>query len=57
MEEATTTSESPKLLAELVERYGFRHVFLDLRDFGAIQYKRRRLIAWRIFEHTTALTG
>jgi len=47
MEEATTTSESPRLLAELVERYGFSHAFFDLRDFGAIQYKRKRLMAWR----------
>ena len=47
MEEATTTSESPRLLAELVERYGFSHAFFDLRDFGAIQYRRKRLMAWR----------
>ena len=47
MEEATTTGESPRLLAELVERYGFSHAFFDLRDFGAIQYRRRRLMAWR----------
>jgi predicted alpha/beta hydrolase len=36
-----------RLLAELVERHGFSHAFFDLRDFGAIQYRRRRLIAWR----------
>jgi len=47
MEEASTTSESPRLLAELVERYGFSHAFFDLRDFGAIQHRRRRLVAWR----------
>jgi len=47
MEEATTTSESPKLLAGLLSRYGFRHSFFELRDFGAIQHKRKRLIAWR----------
>jgi len=47
MEEAATTSESPKLLAQLLAQYGFRYGFYDLRDFGAIQYRRRRLIAWR----------
>ena len=47
MEEATTTSESPKLLAQLLTQYGFSYGFFDLRDFGAIQYRRRRLIAWR----------
>ena len=47
MEEATTTSESPRLLAELVKRYGFSHAFFELRDFGAIQHRRKRLIAWR----------
>jgi hypothetical protein len=46
MEEAATTGESPRLLAELVERYGFSYSFFELRDFGAIQLKRRRLIAW-----------
>jgi DNA (cytosine-5)-methyltransferase 1 len=51
MEEATTTSESPGMLASTLARYGFRRIFLDLRDFGAIQYRRRRLIAWRIFGH------
>jgi len=48
MEEATTTSESPKLLAQLLAQYGFRYGFYDLRDYGAIQYRRRRLIAWRV---------
>jgi hypothetical protein len=48
MEEAATTSGSPKLLAQLLSQYGFRHGFFDLRDFGAIQYRRRRLIAWRL---------
>jgi predicted RNA methylase len=47
MEEAATTSESPKLLAQLLTQYGFRYGFFDLRDFGAIQLRRRRLIAWR----------
>ena len=48
MEEATTTSESPKLLAQLLTQYGFRYRMLDLRDYGAIQHRRRRLIAWRV---------
>jgi hypothetical protein len=47
MEEATTTSESPKLLAQLLTRYGFSYKILDLRDYGAIQFRRRRLIAWK----------
>jgi len=48
MEEAATTSESPKLVASLVTQYGFSYRMLDLRDLGAIQYRRRRLIAWRV---------
>jgi site-specific DNA-cytosine methylase len=47
MEEATTTSESPKLLSDMLTRYGYSYVFFDLRDFGAIQYRRRRLVAWK----------
>ena len=48
MEEAATTSESPRLLADMLKQYGFKYSFYDLRDFGAIQYRRRRLIAWRV---------
>jgi len=48
MEEAATTSESPGLLADMLTRYGFSHSFFELRDFGAIQHRRRRLIAWRM---------
>jgi DNA (cytosine-5)-methyltransferase 1 len=47
MEEAATTSESPRLLSQLLHQYGFMHSYFDLRDFGAIQRRRRRLIAWR----------
>jgi site-specific DNA-cytosine methylase len=47
MEEAATTSESPKLLTQLLAQYGFSYKILDLRDYGAIQYRRRRLVAWR----------
>jgi predicted RNA methylase len=47
MEEAATTSESPKLLAQLLTRYGFSYKILDLRNYGAIQFRRRRLIAWK----------
>ena len=47
MEEAATTSESPKLLTQLLSRYRFQHKYFDLRDYGAIQYRRRRLIAWK----------
>jgi hypothetical protein len=47
MEEAATTSESPRLLAQLLSQYDFNYSFFNLRDFGAIQANRRRLIAWR----------
>ena len=47
MEEAATASESPDLLADVLARYGFNYSFVELRDFGAIQYRRKRLIAWR----------
>jgi len=47
MEEATTASGTPELLADMVARYGFSYGFFDLRDFGAIQYRRRRLVAWK----------
>jgi hypothetical protein len=47
MEEAASTSESPMLLTQLLRQHGFNYGFFDLRDFGAIQYRRRRLIAWR----------
>ena len=47
MEEAATTREAPQLLAQLLQKYGFNHGFYDMRDFGAIQLRRRRLIAWR----------
>jgi hypothetical protein len=30
-----------------LRQYGFNYKMLDLRDFGAIQYRRRRLIAWK----------
>jgi site-specific DNA-cytosine methylase len=48
MEEAATTGEAPKLLTELLSQHGFMYGFFDLRDFGAIQNRRRRLIAWKI---------
>jgi len=47
MEEAATTSESPKLLMRSLAQYGFSYRMLDLREFGAIQLRRRRLIAWK----------
>jgi predicted RNA methylase len=48
MEEATTTTESQRLVTQLVAQYRFNYGFYDLRDYGAIQYRRRRLIAWRV---------
>jgi hypothetical protein len=47
MEEAATAGGTPELLADMVARYGFSYGFFDLRDFGAIQYRRRRLVAWK----------
>jgi site-specific DNA-cytosine methylase len=47
MEEATTTGESRGLVTSLVAQHNFSYGFYDLRDFGAIQYRRRRLIAWK----------
>jgi site-specific DNA-cytosine methylase len=47
MEEAITTTESQRLVVSLVAQYGFKYGFYNLRDYGAIQYRRRRLIAWR----------
>jgi predicted RNA methylase len=48
MEEATTTTEGQRLVTQLVAQYHFKYGFYDLRDYGAIQYRRRRLIAWRV---------
>jgi hypothetical protein len=45
MEEAATTREGQKLLTSLLMQHGFSYGYYDLRDFGAIQYRRRRLIA------------
>jgi len=48
MEESATTVEAENTLSKLASQYGFKHEFFSLRDFGAIQANRRRLIAWRI---------
>jgi site-specific DNA-cytosine methylase len=50
MEIAVTTSGSPRLVGAMLARRGFSLRVYDLRDFGAIQYRRRRLIAWRARE-------
>jgi hypothetical protein len=47
MEEAASTSESPRLLTQLLRQHGFAYGFYDLRNYGAIQRRRRRLIAWK----------
>lgn len=47
MEEATSTAEAPALVGALVARRGFRYALFDLRRYGAIQFRRRRLVAWR----------
>jgi predicted RNA methylase len=48
MEESATTTEAEDALTRLLTQYGFKHEFFALRDFGAIQANRRRLIAWRM---------
>jgi hypothetical protein len=47
MEEATTTTDAENAVAKLVNQYGFNYRFFVLREFGAIQNQRRRLIAWK----------
>jgi len=47
MEESATTTETETALTKLLTQYGFNYEFFSLRDFGAIQANRRRLIAWR----------
>jgi hypothetical protein len=47
MEEATTTSSSAKLVVNLLVKYGFSYSFFNLRNYGAIQNNRYRLIAWK----------
>jgi site-specific DNA-cytosine methylase len=46
MEESATTTEAENALTKLLSQYGFKHEFFALRDFGAIQTNRRRLMAW-----------
>jgi len=36
------------LLTQLLRQHGFSYGFYDLRNYGAIQYRRRRLIAWKL---------
>jgi len=48
MEESATTTDAENALTKMLTQYGFNHNFFTLRDFGAIQTNRRRLIAWRI---------
>jgi hypothetical protein len=48
MEESATTTEAEIALTKLLSQYGFKYGFFSLRDFGAIQANRRRLIARRV---------
>jgi hypothetical protein len=48
MEESATATDAEIALTKLLAQYGFQYKFFSLRDFGAIQANRRRLIAWRI---------
>jgi hypothetical protein len=47
MEESATATEAENALTKLLTQYGFNYKFFSLRDFGAIQANRRRLIAWK----------
>jgi Site-specific DNA methylase len=48
MEESVTAGGTWRMLVSLVLQYGFSYGMFDLRDLGAVQYRRRRLIAWRV---------
>ncbi len=47
MEESATTTDAEIAITKLLSQYGFHHKFFSLREFGAIQANRRRLIAWK----------
>jgi len=48
MEESATAGNARRVLASLVLQHGFSYGMFDLRDLGAVQYRRRRLVAWRV---------
>lgn len=48
MEEATSAKGTSESVAFIAQQYGFNVRKFVLRDFGAIQYRRERLIAWRV---------
>jgi hypothetical protein len=47
MEESATTTDAEIAITKLLPQYGFHHKLFSLRDYGAIQANRRRLIAWK----------
>jgi hypothetical protein len=47
MEESATTVDAENALTKLLAQYSFKYEFFALRNFGAIQVNRRRLIAWK----------
>jgi len=47
MEEAVTLATLKREVELMASRYRFRWKWIDLRDLGAIQWRRRRFIAWR----------
>lgn len=48
MEEATSAEGTSEMVAFIAQQHGFNVRRFVLRDFGAIQYRRERLIAWRV---------
>ncbi|MCC6050613.1 MAG: DNA cytosine methyltransferase [Thermofilum sp.] len=47
MEEAVTLAALRREVESMASRYRYRWKWIDLRDLGAIQRRRRRFIAWR----------
>jgi hypothetical protein len=48
MEEAASVEESDRALEWLALSRGWRYGRFVLREFGAIQHRRRRFFAWRL---------
>lgn len=47
MEEAPTAKDAYNAVVQLASNYGFSYALIPLRDYGAIQHRRLRLIAWK----------
>jgi predicted RNA methylase len=55
MEEAVTIRRLEREIESIASGHGFRWRWIDLRDLGAIQNRRRRFIAWREAGHRGGL--